>query len=291
MGRIKVDQETRAEIFEMINNGKSPKEIAEELGFVNSNYIRQLKHGVKRNDDEINEPLTLERSVNNSNNEIKTLDEKEVIRSASVPEKAPPNLTFEQVLINVKESSNSVKSDSNTFTNVNNSFNAVNNEALNVKNENQTVPNTSQNVSNSNLTLEKQKRNTLFSSVLLGVLIACLKFNGVEEVKLVLTQFSIAKDSVGLVSMVLVAAPLVLLIQPQNDKTRYYSIAVFVIICLLQVFCAAISINQALGTAFEKAITEATPFQKSSFTYWMSPVRPLLELLMELVLLGNLKQR
>lgn len=155
------------------------------------------------------------------------------------------------------------------------------------ENENQTV----QNVSDSNLTLEKQKRNTLFSSVLLGVLIACLKFNGVEEVKLVLTQFSIAKDSVGLVSIVLVAASLVLLVQPQNDKTRYYSILVFVIICLLQVFCAAISINQALGTAFEKAITEATPFQKSSFTYWMSPVRPLLELLMELVLLGNLKQR
>ena len=155
------------------------------------------------------------------------------------------------------------------------------------ENENQTV----QNVSDSNLTLEKQKRNTLLSSVLLGVLIACLKFNGVEEVKLVLTQFSIAKDSVGLVSIVLVAAPLVLLVQPQNDKTRYYNIAVFVIICLLQVFCAAISINQALGTAFEKAITEATPFQKSSFTYWMSPVRPLLELLMELVLLGNLKQR
>lgn len=284
MGRIKVDQETRSEIIEMIKDGKSPKDIAEELGFTDSSYIRGIKHDLKRTNANGNDLPTLEISIRNANNDIKTLDEREVIRSELEEQQTSPDILLKRML----EDENEHK---NAFSSTNNVFESETNVPSNERNGKETFPNAESNGKKQSKTLENQNANILFSSILLGLMIACLKFNGIDEVKLVLKQFSIAKDSVGLVSLVLVAAPLVLLLQPQNEKTHYYSVAIFVIVCLLQVFCSAMSISQALETPFETAIKNTIHIEKNTFTYFMSPIRPLLELLMELVLLGNLKQR
>lgn len=284
MGRTKVDPETREEIILMLGEGKAPKEIAEELGFPDSRYVRGLKHDLKRTNDvnnDIQRVGNVEMIEETGKNGEK---QQEVIRSDLPTGNETFDLKLDEMVWNEKQ-------DKNGLNDANNVFQQLKEQPKNVSNHEEAVKTEPTNVLNTPNVTKSENHKTLIASILLGVIIACLKWNGIDEIKLVLEQFSVAKNSIGVVSFVLVAAPLVLLLQPQNEKTHYYSVAIFVIVCLLQVFCSAMSISQALETPFETAIKNTIHIEKNTFTYFMSPIRPLLELLMELVLLGNLKQR